>query len=837
MSVFNPESVTLLQKLSIHSSDVISCDFSKHFYLATGSGDKKVIVCQWKPGLGFVETSYSPLSGHKYSVTCVRFSPTSPILATASVDGHTILWDIKSGKAIHTLVQASGLGVRVVSFTKDGSMLITAGEGGTLCLWAILPHTTSLIRAINGHDDESIQGAAFSPDSQLLVTGDVTGSYRVWSIELMKDNQEASLATVRDAHDLGINCLEFSPNHSMVTNDDGVTEFEFTLFSCGNDHSIVMWSVSYIVGAKASGEKLCTTRTLKRLNGHSSAISQIRISPSGDLISSTSIDKTSRLWDVTKGKCVKILEGHMRYVTSAAFSCDESLLVTGSNDKTIIVWDLSGSLDLSSEICGSQGFHNSNSEDIIHDKKVEQSENVQLLRKLVVHNAAVNSCHFGPSLFISGGSDRKIGLWEWTKEEFNLIRVIDDAHRYSIHQVELSSSEQVFVSASLDGTAIIWDSKLGQIEKSGFHVSGSGVRCARFSPDAELLAVGGDDDTISLYSAPTYDLIGTSTCDDSGATCVAFSPKSDLMVVGTSDGHVHCFSSEPYSSTLACLLENAHDLGVSSLDFAATAHMAHIGDLGEGKYEMVSGGTDCLVKVWNVKRSDKVSITPVWTLSGHGGNITCVRYSPKLAELIASTATDKTCRIWDSYSGDCLHLVESHEGILTCCAFSPDATLLATGSMDKSVLIWRLPRDLAFQLFVSSRVKPIQENEELIADWLERNGVAASDVTSAELLETPIELLLDRLGVADDEERRGQLEELIRALRDEPPDEFICPITHHIMRDPVVAPDGQRYERSAIEAWFGSGEKRSPMTNEEFEDTTLVPDTELRTRIAEYLRE
>lgn len=30
-------------------------------------------------------------------------------------------------------------------------------------------------RSISGHDDESIQGAAISPDSLLLVTGDVTG--------------------------------------------------------------------------------------------------------------------------------------------------------------------------------------------------------------------------------------------------------------------------------------------------------------------------------------------------------------------------------------------------------------------------------------------------------------------------------------------------------------------------------------------------------------------------------------------------------------------------------------------------------------------------------------
>lgn len=31
---------------------------------------------------------------------------------------------------------------------------------------------------------------------------------------------------------------------------------------------------------------------------------------------------------------------------------------------------------------------------------------------------------------------------------------------------------------------------------------------------------------------------------------------------------------------------------------------------------------------------------------------------------------------------------------------------------------------------------------------------------------------------------------------------FKCPITHRVMRDPVVAADGHCYERSAISAWF-----------------------------------
>ena len=34
---------------------------------------------------------------------------------------------------------------------------------------------------------------------------------------------------------------------------------------------------------------------------------------------------------------------------------------------------------------------------------------------------------------------------------------------------------------------------------------------------------------------------------------------------------------------------------------------------------------------------------------------------------------------------------------------------------------------------------------------------------------------------------------------------FLCPITHDVMVDPVVAADGETYERAAIEQWIRRG--------------------------------
>jgi len=57
---------------------------------------------------------------------------------------------------------------------------------------------------------------------------------------------------------------------------------------------------------------------------------------------------------------------------------------------------------------------------------------------------------------------------------------------------------------------------------------------------------------------------------------------------------------------------------------------------------------------------------------------------------------------------------------------------------------------------------------------------------------------------------------------------FLCPITHDIMRDPVVGADGYTYERSAIARWFETSRK-SPVTGQTLPHTDLVPNHSVRT--------
>lgn len=80
-------------------------------------------------------------------------------------------------------------------------------------------------------------------------------------------------------------------------------------------------------------------------------------------------------------------------------------------------------------------------------------------------------------------------------------------------------------------------------------------------------------------------------------------------------------------------------------------------------------------------------------------------------------------------------------------------------------------------------------------------------------------------------------QELVRALtsvnvqRGAVPNEYICPITLEVMRDPVIAADGYTYEYEAIQRNISSGNLNSPMTGQRLGNLQLVENHTLRSLI------
>jgi len=71
------------------------------------------------------------------------------------------------------------------------------------------------------------------------------------------------------------------------------------------------------------------------------------------------------------------------------------------------------------------------------------------------------------------------------------------------------------------------------------------------------------------------------------------------------------------------------------------------------------------------------------------------------------------------------------------------------------------------------------------------------------------------------------------AIAQEVPDCFLCPIGMEMMTDPVICSDGHSYERQHIQDWLQTS-NRSPKTNLDLPNRTLIPNVALRAAIAAF---
>ncbi|KAH0467073.1 hypothetical protein IEQ34_004311 [Dendrobium chrysotoxum] len=66
------------------------------------------------------------------------------------------------------------------------------------------------------------------------------------------------------------------------------------------------------------------------------------------------------------------------------------------------------------------------------------------------------------------------------------------------------------------------------------------------------------------------------------------------------------------------------------------------------------------------------------------------------------------------------------------------------------------------------------------------------------------------------------------------PEDFRCPISLELMKDPVIVSTGQTYERSFIQRWIDCGNRTCPKTQQKLQNLTLTPNYVLRSLIMQW---
>jgi len=109
-------------------------------------------------------------------------------------------------------------------------------------------------------------------------------------------------------------------------------------------------------------------------------------------------------------------------------------------------------------------------------------------------------------------------------------------------------------------------------------------------------------------------------------------------------------------------------------------------------------------------------ITVVRTFFGHSGTITGIDFNN---ELLASSSSDGTAKVWDFGTGSCIHTLKGHYSDVTCIHLDEDK--IVTGSYDETIRYWdinsgKCRQKLLFPLGMVSCVK--LDGSELVAGSL-----------------------------------------------------------------------------------------------------------------------
>ena len=282
-------------------------------------------------------------------------------------------------------------------------------------------------------------------------------------------------------------------------------------------------------------------------------------------------------------------------------------------------------------------------------------------------------------------------------------------HTGFIFEVDISPDGKYLATASVDGTARLWDLATGETIRTFSGHTGA-IDGLAFSPDGKTLITGGDQ-TVRLWDVATGEELQVFSGHTAGVGDVEFSPDGQSIVSSSGDqtariwdvasgqtlhvltGHSSYLTRVTYSPDGKYVLTSSGDDTARLWDAATGDEVkvfsGHTGDVSaiafspDGKY-VVTGGDDHVVKLWDVATGQLVR-----EFSGHKAWVGGIEFSPD-GQLLLTGSGDRTARLWDVATGQSIRVFGGNTAVLQDVAFSPDGRLAVTAGDDKIAKVWSL---------------------------------------------------------------------------------------------------------------------------------------------------
>ncbi len=274
------------------------------------SPDGTVLAVATPIGIWLYDTSsyetIALLTGNKYGISSISFSPDGKTLAGGGSDKIVYLWDFRTGKRKQSFLGHRG-NIFNVSFSYNGKALASASI-----------HETNLWDTTSGKHKKTYDGYTQKGSTIWLNNDEMIQAYPNGTMALMLDLMTREVKMGLGGHKRSVKSISFSPDGKIMA-------------SGSYDTTIRLWSLLWSLPAG---------RYKKTLKGHRKSINSMAFSADGKLLASASRDNTTRVWDVETGKHKKTFKGHKDDVMHIALSPDGKTLASWGLDYILNVWDV-----------------------------------------------------------------------------------------------------------------------------------------------------------------------------------------------------------------------------------------------------------------------------------------------------------------------------------------------------------------------------------------------------------------------------------------------------------------------------------------------------------------
>jgi WD40 repeat protein len=547
-------------------------------------------------------------------------------------------------------------GVYATAFSPD-SQLVASGEyNGNLYICEVA--TKRLIFKLQGHTNW-IWSIAFSPDGQILASASQDATIRLWDV------QTGKVIHILQADSYHVLSLSFSQIELDLPSGKASV-----LATAHGDGAIRYWNV-------ATGQQIETR------SKHAKQVFSVRFSPDGQLLATGCDDSTVKIWDATTGDCLHTFTEHTKRVWSVRFSPDGKLLVTCSGDGTIRIWDVATwtvvqimtgyrnwlfaiefSPDSQQLAIGNDGY-------LIKIWHLSTQQQIATLRG---HTTWVSTLKFSPDgkLLITASGDRYAYLWD-TNTWQELYRW--QGYSNWIESVAFDPTGTKLITGGQDGIIREWDLQTKAILQT-FPGQQMCLWSVDYSPDGKSIVSGDADSTVRLWNAETGKLVETFSAQQGDVWRVKFSPDGrSIAGVGVDNIGVCIWL---VTGELVTIL-SGHKNVVRSIAFSPDSQV------------LATASFDSCWRLWDVQTGKLLEC-----YTGHTNWIWDLVFSPDGREL-ATCSADLTVRLWEVATGKLLKTFEGHRLEVHAVKFSPDGKYLATGSSDRTIKIWEIETGVILQ--------------------------------------------------------------------------------------------------------------------------------------------